>query len=64
MRRLLEARRAAERRLLPRPSKQAMERRLRALAKKGAFVGWRVGGGGALAVRVSGGAGAHEDADV
>ena len=34
MRRLLEARRAAERRLLPRPFKQAMERRLRALAMK------------------------------
>jgi hypothetical protein len=34
MRRFLEARRAAERRLLPRPFKQAMERRLRALARK------------------------------
>jgi hypothetical protein len=32
MRSFLEARRAAERRLLPRPFRQAMERRLRALA--------------------------------
>ena len=34
MRRFLEARRAEKRRLLPRPFKQAMERRLRALARE------------------------------